>query len=443
MANADVIAAIATASGRAGIGVVRVSGPSLQVFAARVAGEGRPLVPRQARHVRFLDQEGGVIDEGLLIYFQAPSSFTGEDVLELQGHGGDAVLRLMLARCLELGARLAQPGEFTLRAFFNHKIDLAQAEAVADVVAAENSAAVRSAMRSLTGQFSQKIRGLVDQLVALRMRIEGSIDFADEAVDFFEQTDVSDTLSRLLQAIDRLLGTASQGLLLRSGCRVVLIGAPNVGKSSLLNAIAEEDHALVTEIPGTTRDVIRATVFIEGVPFHMVDTAGIRETVDVVEKAGIERTWLAAGQADLALIVVDMRVGLTETDRQWMSRLPPDLPREVVFNKADLVELSLRPEEAPPVSALTGEGIPDLKRRLLRWVGWSPGSEPVFLARERHRHGLLQARAHLEAALAQGDALELLAEELRLAQQALSTITGEFSSDDLLGEIFSRFCIGK
>ncbi len=443
MASADVIAAIATAPGRAGIGVVRVSGPSLEGFARRITGGSEPPAPRQARHVRFRDGAGEVIDEGLLIYFQAPASFTGEDVVELQGHGGDAVLRLLLARCLELGARLARPGEFTQRAFFNQKIDLVQAEAVADVIAAESAAAARGAMRSLTGQFSHKVHALVERLVALRLRVEGSIDFADEAVDFLEQTDLRQTLSSLRDAIDTLLGTATQGLLLRSGCRVVLIGAPNVGKSSLLNAIAEEEHALVTEVPGTTRDVIRASVSIDGVPFHMVDTAGIRETADLVEQAGIERTWKAAGQADLALVVADIRSGLTEADRQWMSRLPQDLPCEVVFNKADLVPPPARGAYVPAISAKTGEGIPELKQRLLHWVGWNPGPEPVFLARERHREALLQAHSHLTAALAQEEALEFLAEELRLAQKALSDITGEFSPDDLLGEIFSRFCIGK
>ncbi|MDE1989918.1 MAG: 50S ribosome-binding GTPase, partial [Betaproteobacteria bacterium] len=291
--------------------------------------------------------------------------------------------------------------------------------------------------------FSLQIRGLVEQLVELRLRVEGCIDFADEAVDFLEHTDIRAALSRLQDAVNRLTGSAAQGLLLRSGCRTVLIGAPNVGKSSLLNAITEEDHALVTDIPGTTRDLIRASVFIEGVPFHMVDTAGIRETADVIEQAGIERTWQAVEQADLALVVADIRNGLTEVDRQLLSRLPQDMPREVVYNKADLASTAQRAQTGTVVSAVSGEGIPELKRHLLQRVGWNPGAEPVFLARERHRAALLQARSHLETALEVADTFELLAEELRLAQNALSSITGEFSSDDLLGEIFSRFCIGK
>ncbi|MDE2344677.1 MAG: tRNA uridine-5-carboxymethylaminomethyl(34) synthesis GTPase MnmE [Betaproteobacteria bacterium] len=443
MASADVIAAIATAPGRAGVGVIRVSGPSLEGFASRITGGIPPPRARQVRHVRFVDGQGEAIDEGLLIYFQGPASFTGEDVVELQGHGSDAALRLLLARCLELGARLAQPGEFTLRAYFNHKIDLAQAEAVADLIAAESTAAVRSAVRSLTGRFSQQVHALVERLVELRLRIEGCIDFADEAVDFLGQTDVAESLSRLVADVDGLTGRAAQGVLLRSGCHTVLIGAPNVGKSSLLNAIAEEDHALVTDIPGTTRDLIRASVFIEGVPFHMVDTAGIRETADVVEQAGIERTWQAVVQADLALVVADIRTGLTDADRHLLSRLPQGMPREVVFNKADLASPAQRGQAGSIVSATTGEGLSELKRHLLQMAGWNPGTEPVFMARERHRDALLQARRHLEAAGRQSEAFELLAEELRLAQNALSSITGEFSPDDLLGEIFSRFCIGK
>ncbi len=441
MASADVIAAIATAPGQAGIGVIRVSGPHLQEFACHLTAGGVP-VARQARFTRFTDAEGNVMDEGLLIYFQAPSSFTGEDVLELQAHGGNAVLRLLLARCLQLGARMALPGEFTQRAFFNHKIDLAQAEAVADLIAAESTAAVKGAARSLTGQFSRRVNALVDDLVALRMGVEGSIDFAEEGVDFMAG-DFPQRLGRIRMDLASLLEQANQGTLLRSGRRVVLIGAPNVGKSSLLNALTEEEHALVTNVPGTTRDIIRATVFIEGIPFHMLDTAGIRDTGDVVEQAGIERTWKAVHEADLAWVVADIRQGLTEADRMLLQRLPETLPRQVIYNKADLADPATLQERGPGVSAVTGAGLELLRQQMLELAGWKESPEPLFLARERHCAALLQAEACLERAQTQKDAVEFLAEELRLAQQFLSGITGSFSSDDLLGQIFSRFCIGK
>jgi tRNA modification GTPase len=444
MESAEVIAAIATAPGRSGIGVVRVSGPNLRNLAVHLTGKAS-TVPRQAHFTRFVDDRGEVIDEGLLIYFAAPASFTGEDVLELQGHGGDAVLQLLLARCLELGARIAHPGEFTQRAFFNHKLDLAQAEAVADLICAESAAAVRSAARSLTGVFSRRVTALVEQLIALRLHVEGSIDFTEEGVAFLEQVNPQRGVNEMLSVLDALMDSAVQGTLMRSGRQVVLIGAPNVGKSSLLNALAEEDRALVTDIPGTTRDVIQSTILIQGVPFHIVDTAGIRETGDMVEQAGIRRTWTAIERADLALIVTDVASGLTEEDRALMAKLPSTLPRQVVRNKIDLVEDGIGVNEvgAVGVSAKTGVGLDTLKQLLLEQAGWKSQTEPPFLARERHVDALREARQHLMEALTQLDAIELLAEELRLAQNALSRITGEFSPDDLLGEIFSRFCIGK
>ncbi len=444
MENAEVIAAIATAPGRAGIGVVRISGPHLQHLATRLTGKAPPA-PRQAHFTRFMDSRGEVIDEGLLIYFTAPASFTGEDVLELQGHGGDAVLRLLLGRCLELGARMAQPGEFTQRAFFNHKLDLAQAEAVADLISAESAAAVRGAARSLTGVFSRRVTTLVQQLIELRLHVEGSIDFTEEGVAFLEQVNPRRGINEMLGTLEALVGAAVQGTLMRSGRQVVLIGAPNVGKSSLLNALAEEDRALVTHIPGTTRDVIQSTILIQGIPFHIVDTAGIRETADVVEQAGIQRTWAALAQADLALIVTDVIAGLTEADRALMARLPEALPQQLVRNKIDLVDAHAMAHQADGigVSAKTGAGLDALKRLLLEQAGWHGEVEPPFLARERHVAALHQARQHLMDALTHLESVELLAEELRLAQNALAGITGEFSSDDLLGQIFSRFCIGK
>ncbi|MDE2259620.1 MAG: tRNA uridine-5-carboxymethylaminomethyl(34) synthesis GTPase MnmE [Betaproteobacteria bacterium] len=444
MESVEVIAAIATAPGRAGIGVVRISGPKLQQLASQLTGK-TPPPPRLAHFTRFIDKQGAVIDEGLLIYFSAPASFTGEDVLELQAHGGDAVLQLLLGRCLELGARIAHPGEFTQRAFFNHKLDLVQAEAVADLIMAESAAAVRGAVRSLTGVFSRKVKALVGQLIELRLHVEGSIDFTEEGDAFLAKVKPQDSIAEMLATLEPLIASAVQGTLMRTGRQVVLIGAPNVGKSSLLNALAEEDRALVTEIPGTTRDAILTTVHIQGIPFHIVDTAGIRDTGDVVEQAGIMRTWAAIEHADLALIVTDVTLGLTAGDRTLMTRLPASLPYQIVYNKIDLVADKSSPgaQDGIGVSAKTGAGLDALKDLLLKRAGWQSQTEPAFLARERHLAALHEARQHLAEALLQRESVELLAEELRLAQNALASITGEFSSDDLLGQIFSRFCIGK
>ena len=453
MASTEIIAAIATAPGRAGIGVVRVSGPDLSFFAKQLTGMGAPSA-RQASLRTFRDAQGAPLDQGLLLYFPAPASFTGEDVLEIQGHGGDSVLRLLLLRCQELGARLAQPGEFTQRAYLNHKLDLAQAEAVADLIDAESQAAVRGALRSLRGVFSEQVNALVVALIDLRLRVEGSIDFADEGIEFLAQANPADRINELLVLLADLLHSALQGSLLRTGRRVVLVGAPNVGKSSLLNALAEESHAIVTDIPGTTRDAIRTTVLIEGVPFHIVDTAGIRPTQDPVEQAGIERTWAAIADADLALIMTDVA---HDAPHDLLTQLPQSLPRLLVRNKVDLrggefSELrgqtpnwGLTPKFMTPnleVSAKTGEGLAALKALLLQQAGWQSSAEPPFMARERHVAALREAQSHLQLALNQ-NAVELLAESLRLAQQALTGITGHFSADDLLGEIFSRFCIGK
>lgn len=453
MASTEVIAAIATAPGRAGIGVVRVSGLGLDSFAKQLTGIAPPLA-RQATLRTFRDAQGAPIDQGLLLYFPAPASFTGEDILEIQGHGGDAVLRLLLLRCQELGARLAQPGEFTQRAYLNHKLDLAQAEAVADLIDAESQAAVRGALRSLSGVFSAQVTALVAALVDLRLRVEGSIDFAEEGIEFLAQANPQARINELLVSLAALLHSALQGSLLRTGRRVVLVGAPNVGKSSLLNALAEESHAIVTDIPGTTRDAIRTTVLIEGVPFHIVDTAGIRPTQDPVEQAGIERTWAAIAEADLALVLTDV---IHDSPPDLLVQLPQALPRLLVRNKVDLMQtrpprqprgqtpiggLTPSSETSIEVSAKTGEGLTALKALLLQQAGWQSSAEPPFMARERHVAALRDAQAHLQLALNQ-NAVELLAESLRLAQQALAGITGRFSADDLLGEIFSRFCIGK
>ena len=449
--NSDIIAAIATPPGKGGIGVIRVSGRSLELLARKIAGS-LPQ-PRQARLSKFLDEAGLVIDQGIVLYFPAPHSYTGEDVLELQGHGGPAVMNLLLSSCLSAGARLAQPGEFTLRAFLNNKLDLAQAESVADIINASTSDAARCAIRSLQGEFSRAIRDLVEALISLRIFVEASLDFPEEEIEFVGGRDVRDKLEAIRAQLERVLRSATQGSLLRDGIRVVLVGQPNVGKSSLLNQLTGEETAIVTEIPGTTRDAIRETIEIEGIPIHVVDTAGLRDTQDAVEKIGMARTRDAMGNANLILLVVDSRCGITVEDKQILQELPVTLPIIQVYNKIDL--LTARggveaPEDgsAVYVSAKTGTGVDVLRRKLLEMAGGRThaSGEGVFMARQRHLHALTQARAHLKDAsgiVANTAPLELLAEELRMAQKTLSSITGEFNADDLLGEIFSRFCIGK
>lgn len=444
--SADVIAAIATPPGKGGIGVVRVSGPQLAEFAEHLTG--KPVVPRQALLRDFLDGSGKVVDRGLLLYFAAPSSFTGEDVLELQGHGGPVVMRLLLERCLQLGARLAEPGEFSRRAFLNDKIDLVQAEAVADLIEAETAAAVRSAQRSLSGEFSREVHGLVERLVELRMRVESALDFPEEEVDILRDGEMAQLLAGLTADLVQLTSRARAGSMLRAGLSVVLAGQPNVGKSSLLNRLAGEDRAIVTEIAGTTRDVLRESISVDGIPMHVIDTAGLRATSDPVERIGVERAWGEIGRADLVLQLIDARVGETEADREIAAGLPVGVTRIVVANKCDLARLpptcEMRGGQAwIRLSAHTGEGVDFLHDELLRLVGWKGHAEDAVLARERHLAALGEAAeksAMAERRLAQ---IELCAEELRLAQEALSRITGEFSADDLLGEIFSRFCIGK
>jgi len=439
---ADTIAAIATAHGRAGIGVVRVSGRSLAGFARDLIGEVPPA--RRATRAVFRDAHGAAIDDGLALYFPGPYSYTGEEVLELQGHGGPLVLAMLLRRALELGARLAEPGEFTRRAFLNDKLDLAQAEAVADVIDATTEAAARCAVRSLRGEFSDAIRSLVDQLVDLRALAEATLDFPEEEIDPLHRADARGRLARLRAALDDTLGRAQQGSLLRSGLHVVLAGQPNVGKSSLLNRLAGEELAIVTPVPGTTRDSVRQAIQIEGVPLNVVDTAGLRDTADEVERLGIERTWSEIERADLALLIVDARSGVTAADEAIVARLPQRLARLVVHNKIDLAGMEPRAHgDAVYLSAKTGAGVELLRRRLLEHAGWHSSEESVFIARERHVVALRRAAERLAAAAGQLAAQELFAEELRLAQNELGAITGAFTPDDLLGEIFARFCIGK
>ncbi len=439
----DLIAAIATPPGRGGIGVIRLSGPDLTPLIQGILG--RALQPRHATHARFLDAAGAMLDEGIALYFPAPHSFTGEHVLELQGHGGPQVLQLLLERCLELGARLAAPGEFSRRAFLNGKIDLAQAEAIADLIDAQSQAAARSAVRTLAGEFSRRVRELVDGLIQLRTLVEATLDFPEEEIDFLRQADAWGRLAGLQQQLQAVMQEARQGALLREGLNVVLIGQPNVGKSSLLNQLAGYEAAIVTEIAGTTRDTVREAIQIEGVALHVIDTAGLRETSDPVERLGIERTWAALAQADVALLLVDAVHGVGPQEQAIIGRLPA-IPLITVHNKIDLAA------EAPRVaadgrevwlSAKTGAGIDLLRGQLLAAAGWRPVGEGAFMARGRHLEALRRAGRHLEQARAAAERLELLAEELRLAQEALNEITGEFSADDLLGRIFSQFCIGK
>jgi tRNA modification GTPase len=440
-AKPDLIAAIATAPGRGGVGVVRVSGPEITPLASAIIG--RVPKPRHATFARFLDGEGGVLDEGIALVFVAPHSFTGEHVLELQGHGGPVVLDLILQRCLALGARLAEPGEFTRRAYLNGKLDLAQAEAVADLIDAASGEAARSAMRSLSGAFSARIAELVEALTRLRMLVEATLDFPDEEIDFLRDADAFGRLDTIDASLRAVSAQAKQGVLLREGLTVVLIGQPNVGKSSLLNQLAGFEAAIVTEIAGTTRDTVRAAIQIEGVPLHIIDTAGLRETDDPVERLGIARTWDAVEKADVALLLVDAAHGVGEREAAILQRLP-QVTRLTIHNKIDVTAES--PHAAGDevwLSAKTGAGVELLRDRLLEAAGWQTAGEGVFMARARHVDALDRAARHLAAAREAAAQLELFAEELRLAQAALSEITGEFTADDLLGEIFSKFCIGK
>lgn len=446
MRAADTIAAIATAHGRAGIGVVRVSGP--KVPALMCAMLGSEPHPRRAVLCDFLDGTGAAIDRGIGLYFPAPHSYTGQHVLELHGHGGPAILRLLLARCFELGARPAEPGEFTRRAFLNGKLDLAQAESVADLIDASSTAAARSAMRSLAGEFSARVNALRDGLIDLRALVEASLDFPDEEVDFLEKSRARERVQRLQEETDTLYRTAMRGNLLREGARVVLLGRPNVGKSSLMNVLAGEEVAIVTEIAGTTRDALRRELVIEGVPIHIVDTAGLRATEDAVERIGVEHAWREIGQADIALHVVDSLDASLEVDPEIVKGLPATAKKLRIINKIDILGvLAHRSKcddgEEVRVSAKTGEGIELLRSALLDAAGWKVTEETPFLARERHLAALRVALAALERASGCVAEQELFAEELRQAQQALSAITGEVTADDLLGEIFSRFCIGK
>ena len=436
MEKRDTIVAVATAAGRGAIGIVRLSGHDLQaLFPALLGGN---LSPRAATLRDFLDADGAPIDSGLAMYFPAPHSYTGEDVLELQGHGGPAILDLVLKRCLELGARLADPGEFSMRAFLNGRMDLAQAEAVADLIDASTQQAARSATRSLRGEFSYEIQRFIERLTALRVRIEGAIDFPDDDVDQVAITDVAARVDALLADLRNLRARTARGVLMRSGATVALYGAPNVGKSSLLNRLAEDDVAIVTPIPGTTRDAIRVQVALRGVPIEFVDTAGMRDSVDVVEQLGMERTLAVVASADLTLAIFEAG------DSPTAVQIPPCAGSYLlVANKIDLRAGVEERDDVVYISARTGDGIAALCERILDRLGWVHGEEAGFTARRRHLDALDRCAKHLQAISTSGTALEMIAEDLRQAQRALREVGGEISSDDLLGEIFSTFCIGK
>jgi len=450
MTRTDTIVAAATPPGRGGVGIVRISGPKTPELAAVLVGE--LPAPRRATFARFLDARQDPIDAGLALFFPAPHSYTGEHVLELHGHGGPLVIEALVGRALELGARRAQPGEFTQRAFLNDKLDLAQAEAIADMIDAGSRAAARAAMRSLQGEFSAMVRGLTEAVIELRTYVEAAIDFPEEEIDFLADRELAERFQAMRDHFAGVLASARQGRLLREGMVVVIAGRPNAGKSSLLNRLAGYDAAIVTPVPGTTRDVVRERIHLDGMPLHVLDTAGLRHGGDVVEEEGIRRAQAEMQRADRVLFVIDVVEDPQGTAvREERARLPADVPVTLVFNKCDLaVGLPVGDEVDGParfmISALTGAGLPELRAHLKACMGYQSVDGGAISARKRHLEALSRAREHTEEAsrlLTERRAGELVAEELRAAQLALNEITGEFTTEDLLGRIFSGFCIGK
>ncbi|MGD8524800.1 MAG: tRNA uridine-5-carboxymethylaminomethyl(34) synthesis GTPase MnmE [Thioalkalispiraceae bacterium] len=447
--DSDTIAALATPPGRGGVGIIRVSGPLAKQVAEAILG--KLPAARIAEYLPFYDDNQQVIDSGIALYFPNPHSFTGEDVLELQAHGGPVIMDMLLREILKQPVRLAQPGEFSQRAFLNDKIDLAQAEAIADLIEAGSEQAARSASRSLQGVFSQWVNDTVEQLIGLRMYVEAAIDFPEEEIDFLADQRITQELDYLVEELQRVISMAHQGQLLREGMRVVLAGQPNTGKSSLLNALAGRESAIVTDIPGTTRDVLREEINIDGLPLHIIDTAGLRQSDDAVEQEGMRRTWSEIEQADCVLLMLDARAGFTTDDQQILQQLPAHLPVTYVYNKIDLTdqkasELELENHTELWISARQGVGIELVRDHLKNIVGYQSMGEGSFMARRRHLDALEKALQHLDKGqqqLSEHHAGELLAEDLRQAQSVLNEITGEFGSDDLLGKIFSSFCIGK
>ena len=449
MNSADTIVAIASAPGRGAVGVIRVSGSKIPQIAAGILGQ--LPAPRRAALCKFLDAHGASLDEGLALYFPAPASYTGEAVLELQGHGGALIVDLVLKRLLELGCRMARPGEFTERAFLNGKIDIAQAEAIADLIEAGSAAAARAAVRSLQGEFSARVAALQTAITALRTYVEAAIDFPDEEIDFLSGDALRERLALVFAGFESITAAARQGALLREGLQVVIAGKPNAGKSSLLNQLAADEVAIVTDLPGTTRDVLRRQVHLDGLPVNLVDTAGLRAATDVVEAEGVRRARHEIARADRVLYILDAAGSDPPHWAAELEQLPPNVPVTLVFNKIDLTGLppDLDAAATPPrifLSALTGAGLPLLRAHLKQSAGFNESASGAFAARRRHLDALDRARRHAQDAadtLHSTRAFELFAEDLRLAQRALGEITGEFTSEDLLGEIFGSFCIGK
>lgn len=447
--NIDTIAAIATASGRGGVGIIRISGPLVQSICETLAGG--ILEPRKAFFRTFHNAEGEILDSGLALYFKAPASYTGEDTLELQGHGGPVVLDMLLKRVLSLGARIANPGEFTQRAFCNNKLDLAQAEAVADIIDAGTQEAAKSAQRSLQGAFSEQINQLQNQLTQIRLYVESAIDFSDEDIDFLASNELKSKIKTLLNHFSEIQRTAKQGCLLREGMTVVIVGKPNAGKSSLLNALAKKDTAIVTDIAGTTRDILREQIQIDGMPLHIIDTAGLRETDNIVEKEGVRRAHDAMRQADRILLVVDDRERGDKSIASLLKDLPDHIPTSIIYNKIDLTGAEFGEHVTEGITSIsvstkTAEGLDSLTEYLKKCMGFNSNEHSVFLARRRHVDALIRAVEFTKEGAERFElhqAGELFAEDLRQAQNALSEITGNVTPDDLLGEIFSSFCIGK
>lgn len=447
MYTRDNIVAIATANGYAGVGIIRISGFNLDSIINGLCQKTK-LTPRYAHYVDLFDAQQEILDSGIILYFPNPNSFTGEDVIEIQSHGSPVVMNMLVKRCIELGCRLAEAGEFSKRAYLNGKIDLLQAESIADLIHAESEASAKGALKSLKGEFSNHINQINDSLINLRMFVEATLDFPEEDIEFIANAKIKDKLTNIRAQIHQLLHSTKQGVLLNNGANIVIVGQPNVGKSSLLNALANEDVAIVTDIAGTTRDIVKQKIIIDGIPFNIIDTAGIRETNDKVEQIGIERAYQAINNADVCLVLVDHQHGISQTESDIINSITTQMPIIYVHNKIDLTNQVAKLEEIDNsihvhLSAQTKDGLNLLTDKLLSIIGWENNQSDTFIARTRHLDAMRITVTHIDNAFNNWSELEILAEELRYAHTALGSITGEFSADDLLGEIFSKFCIGK